>query len=211
MKSVKLPIEMREKTGSAESRRLRRRGRLPAVLYGLDRPQVNFSVDGHEFANHFHHGHRVFTLSVEGRTQLCLLKDIQFDTYGELLLHADFSRVDENVPVTLPVALNFVGAPEQVSGALVEFPNSDIHVTCRPKDIPESIDVTLTDLQVGQTITAGDVKLPEGLELDTPPETVMVTFHYRHAAVEAAEEEVAPEEAAEPEVLSDRKPDEESE
>ena len=94
MKIVTLPAEKRDTLGSANARRLRRAGRLPVNLYGMGRPTVNFSLDAHAFALGFARGNRMFELEVGDQTQVCLLKDVQYDALGDHSGGVDLLYID---------------------------------------------------------------------------------------------------------------------
>ncbi len=203
MEIVKLPVEVREKVGSAEARRIRRSGRLPIVLYGMDRPTANFIVDARRFDVEFKRGRRMFELTRGDKTQVSLLKDVGYDSLGDTPVHADFVRIDDTKPVTLTVAIEFVGLPAPVTGAVLDIISRDLHVSCLPREVPESIQVQLGGLGVGHHIEAGTVTLPKGVTLADNPAKTIVTFHYKSAEVAAAPAEGT---AAEPVVLTERKP-----
>lgn len=190
MKVIQLPVDRRTKTGSAESRRLRRDGRLPVNLYGLGRDPANLTVDAHDFDLKFQKGHRMFELTLDGQAQMCFLKDLGYDHLGTTVLHADLLRVDEKVPVTATVALEFVGNPDTPAGAILDVVRNDIHVTALPKLIPEHIEVHIGDLPVGERITVGDLKFPEGVTAVEDAARTIVTHHYKSAGqAQAAEGE----------------------
>lgn len=210
MKIVNLPVEKREALGSANARRLRRAGRLPVNLYGMGRAATNLTIDAHHFGLVFERGSRMFELQLGDDTQVCLLKDVQYDALGDGLMHADFWRVDDSKPVTINVALEFVGVPEQVSGAVVDYVTREVHISCIPRSIPRHLEVPVAHLHVGHHIQAGELELPEGAELMDPPETTLVSFHFKHGG--GAEDADAVEEgegdaSVEPEVITERKSD----
>ena len=210
MKIVALTAEQRDALGSANARRLRRAGRLPVNLYGMGRPTANFSLDAHTFARDFERGSRMFELKVGDQTQICLLKDVQYDALGDHIQHADFWRVDDNTFVTVNVALQFVGQPEQVSGAIVDYVTREVRVSCLPRGIPHHLEVEVGGLQVGEHIDAGAIPMPEGATLVDSPETTIATFHYKHTPEAESEGETVDgdDDGAEPEVITERKPDE---
>lgn len=208
MKIVTLPVEPREKLGSAESRRLRRAGRLPVNLYGMNREAANLSVDRHAFAMSFERGNRMFELTLNDNTQVCLLKDIQYDALGDTILHADLWRIDDTQPVTIRVALEFVGVPNPVAGAVTDYVTRDVQINCVPRAIPAHLEVNISKLEVGDRIDAKDLALPEGATLVDPPETCIVSFHYLHGGGTAGASEGEGEEgSAEPEVIGEKKDD----
>ena len=210
MKIIPIPVEQREKCGSAEARRMRRAGRIPAILYGLDRPPLALSIETRRLAAEVNKGQRMFDLQLGDKTRVGLLKDLQYNALGDTILHADFNRVDDATPVSIVVPLEFIGHPSEVSGASLEHVSQDVTVRCLPRKIPTLISVHQSHLEVGDHIEAGQLELPEGVELDDTPTKTLVTFHYRHRPVEAGEAEEG-EEGAEPEVLTERRSDDEGE
>ena len=200
-----LSVVPRDGIGSANSRRLRRSGKLPVILYGLNKPVVALAVDEESFRKLFETGHRVYDLKLDKKEQLCLLKEVQHDSLGENFLHLDFNRIDENEPVRVSVPLNYVGNPVQVAHAFAEYPTQDIEVSCMPRVIPAHIDVDLAGLEVGSHIEASALGLPSGVELVSSPTDVVVTYHFKHAGLEAEPTEEDAEEVAEPEVMMERK------
>ena len=151
----------------------------------------------------------MFELEVGDQTQVCLLKDVQYDALGDHIQHADFWRVDEDTPVTVNVALEFVGVPVQVTGAVIDYVMREVRVSCVPRRIPHHLEIEVAGLQVGEHIEAKDIALPEGTALVDPPDTTVATFHYKHAqAMEEDEETTEGDDDAEPEVITERKPDE---
>jgi large subunit ribosomal protein L25 len=207
MQIVQLPVEKREKVGSAESRRLRRDGRLPVSLYGLGRAASCLSIDAHVFRLQFERGNRMFELTMDGKAQMCLVKDIHYSPVGETFLHVDLWRVESTSAIEVTSPLIFVGDPTPVSGATVDYLMHELRVSCLPKDIPKGIEVPVSGLAVGAHISANQVKLPEGLKLAGHGEQTVVSFHYK-----AAEQQPATEEApAEPELLRKPKPTEDDE
>jgi large subunit ribosomal protein L25 len=209
MEIIKLAVEVREKTGSAESRRLRRSGRLPVVLYGMGRDPSHFSVDAHRFEIEYRKGRRMFELTAGEKTQVSLLKDVGFDFLGDNPVHADFIRIDDSKPVTVTVVLDFIGVPSPVAGAVLDYVNRDIHISCLPRQIPDAVPVHLGHLTVGQHIEAGQITVPPGVTLVDPPGKTIVSYHYKHIEVVAAP--VVEGVPAEPEVLTERKPTPEEE
>jgi large subunit ribosomal protein L25 len=202
MKITQLKTEPRQKLGSANSRRYRRDGRLPGVVYGLGSAPVSFTVCEEEFEHELHAGHRAFKLEIGGKEEAALLQDIQYDALGEYLIHVDFKRVDLTKKVRVNVALAFVGMPAIAANGVVDHVSEDVEVECLPADIPASIEVSISGLELGAHIEAKDVKLPAGLTLVTDPHRVLVSHHFK--AVEAAPA-AAEGETAQPEMTKEKK------
>jgi large subunit ribosomal protein L25 len=206
MEVVKLPVEFREKKGSQECKRIRNAGRIPAILYGEGREPRALSLELHGMEMALRRGARMFEFTVGDKTQMCLLKDIGFNAVGDKMVHMDFLRVDDKKPVVVNVSIEFVNPPMPVAGAVMEFINRDIHISCLPREIPSGLTVSIAELGVGGHLEAKDVPLPAGVTLADPPHKTLVSHHYKAVEV-AAPAEGAP---AEPEVLTAKKPAEDA-
>ncbi len=203
MEVVMLPVEFREATGSQECKRMRNAGRIPAVIYGLKREARAISLESHAFDMVMRKGARMFEFSVGGKTQMCLLKDIGYNSLGDKIVHLDFMRVDDKLPVTVNVSVEFSNPPLPLTGALLEFINRDIHISCLPRELPGVLQCNIADLKVGHHIEAKDIVLPAGVTLADPPHKTLVSYHYKNAEVEATPVDGAP---TEPIVLTEKKP-----
>ena len=208
IETVALKAEKRVKSGSTQSVRLREAGKLPAVIYGHGQESVAIAISSHEFIEAIHHGSRLFDVNLDGKSEKILLKDLQYDYLGKNLIHADLMRVDltEMVKVTVPVVMKGIakGASE---GGVVDEVASELEVQCVVTSIPDSITVSVKDMAVGDVIHAGDIKLPEGVKLLTPADQVVLTCHL--VTVKTAEEMDA-EAPTTPEVITEKKRDEDS-
>jgi len=186
-----IPAEPRERVGSRYAQRLRKAGRLPAVVYGHKQDPVAISVDAKETLRMLEHGSRVFELAIgDGATETVLVKDLQFGYLGDNVVHIDFARVDLNEEVTVNVHLKFVGTPEEAkkAGAVVQTDHTEIPVTTTVARIPDEIRVDLSAMQ-GTTLTAGEIPLPTGCVLaeDASISIISISFVAEEAEGEAAE------------------------
>lgn len=175
-KTLSLQAEVREQTGSKAAAAVRRQGRIPAIVYGHKQEPVAISLDAHDFVEGVHHGHRLMDVTVAGQTDKMVIKDLQYDHLGRRIIHADLMRVDvtEMIEVTVPIELKGTARGTH-EGGIVEAHLDHLDVECQAINIPESIVVSVKDLEVGQSIRAGDIKLPEGVKLVTPAETFVVS------------------------------------
>ncbi len=203
-----LKTQPRPKLGSAESRRVRRSGQVPAVVYGLGRDPHACSVDYHVFDHEFHEGNKTFKLEIAGKTEAALLKDVQWDTFGKEMIHVDFVRIDLTARVRVSVPLAFSGHPEMVAGSVLDHVSEDVFVECLPTEIPKTITVNLEGLKIGEHVDAKDLKLPAGVSLSDDPKKTLASYHYRHVEAEAPAGTPADAAAAEPVVLKEKKPEE---
>ncbi len=206
-KTLLLKAEIRENTGSKTVRKMREQGRIPAIVYGHKQEPVAISLDAHNFVEGLHHGHRLMDLQIGKKKEKTIVKELQYDHLGRNIIHADLMRVDvgEKVKVTVPIELKGTAAGTH-EGGIIEEHTDHLEIECKVTDIPETIVVWIKDVHVGSTLHAGEIELPDGINLVSSPDTLLVTCHLVAAAktTEELEEEtpVAPEvigEAKEPE------------
>ena len=209
-----LQASIRERMGSRYSRRIRENGGLPAIVYGHGEEPMAISINAREANRYFHHGQKVFQLELEGKKggepAYVLLKDLQFDHLGTNIVHCDFARVDLNERVETRVHLEFVGEAKGLdsAGAIMMHPHDSIEIECLITNMPESIEVDVSAMEVGDIIHASDVKLPiDSMVLLTDPESIIAQIVVQ---AEAEDEGEAAEIAAgsEPEVVGKKKEEE---
>ena len=215
MAEVTLEVTRRELTGKEVAKKLRRDGKVPAVVYGGHRDPVAITVDRKsvsELLKKSEHGIRsVFLLKMADIDQQrhAMIKALTINPISRKMTHIDFVRVvmDEMVKVTIPV--HIVGMAIGVKeGGLLDFQVRDLHVECLPNAIPDTIDVDVTALAHHEYIRVKDLQLPEGVKVMDDPERVVVGV--THAKVEVADTAAADAAAVvEPEVAKKGKPDEE--
>jgi large subunit ribosomal protein L25 len=209
-KRLLLEAEVREKLGTKGAVLLRQNGRLPAVVYGHKQVPESVSLSAHEFERAVHHGHRVLDVKIAGKVETLMIKDLQYDYLGRDIIHADLVRVDisETVKVSVPIELK--GTAKGLNeGGMIEEHADVLEIECVVTNIPETIVVSVKDVGVGAALYAGDIELPTGITLVSPPETLLVTCPMKAAAVSAEEEGHGDEGPASPEVITERKADEE--
>ncbi len=165
-----LKATRRDKLGTSVTRRLRKEGMTPCVIYGHGEGNVHVAVSQHDLDLAIHHGEHLVEVELDGKKETVLIKDYQYDTFGQELLHADLTRVslDERVEITIPVVLR--GTPEGTrDGGVLSQTNAEVTISCVVTKIPEDIRPLVTDMKVGDTLTAGDLELPESATLVTDP------------------------------------------
>ncbi|MFN0207546.1 MAG: 50S ribosomal protein L25 [Planctomycetota bacterium] len=193
MKADILKVTTRQPKGSKSANRVRKERNVPAVLYGGGKETVHVSVPLEPFELLIRKHKRVLTLDVAGSQALAFLKEVQHDALGDTILHIDFLRVDEKKRMTVRVPLNFVGHPKGLSnGGEFVHPLSDVEVECLPTQIPESIKVVIDHLDIGMSLHAKDVSLPENVKLITDGEMIVATVHLKGLEPVAAEGAVEP-------------------
>jgi|OpeIllAssembly_1097287.scaffolds.fasta_scaffold349975_2 large subunit ribosomal protein L25 len=192
-----LNAAVRTEVGSNAVKQVRKAGRIPAVLYGHGEQNVNLSLVGDEVHALIRHGGKLVDLKGDV-ADTALIRDVQWSTFGTDVLHVDLARVsaEELVRVTVPVEVKGTAAGTR-EGGVVELVVHDVEVECSAATIPDKIEVRVHELQVGDSLKAGDIVLPEGMRLLADPDMIIV--HCVGRAEE--EEEIAAAEAEEPEVI----------
>jgi large subunit ribosomal protein L25 len=207
--SVMFVSQPRQPNGSAEVRRLRRNGLVPAVIYGHKEETLAIALPQAELMNAIRRGVRVVDLHTQAKEEKALIKEVQWDHLGKELLHVDFARVsmDERITVSVPLELRGT-APGVNAGGLLDQPIHELSVECLAISIPESIRVNIGELQVGGVVHVRDLTLPPGVKVMTDPDAIVV-----QVKEPVVEEVVAPAaevaEQAEPEVIGRPKAEEE--
>ena len=169
---MKVVAFKRELQGSGASRRLRISGQTPGIVYGGAEAPMNITLD-HNALYHalkkevFHSS--ILDLEIDGKSQQVLLRDFQVHAYKQLVLHADFQRVDASTKIHMKVALHFANADVspavKLHGATISHVLNEIEVSCLPTDLPEFITVDLSNIDVGHSLHIGEVTLPAGVTI----------------------------------------------
>jgi large subunit ribosomal protein L25 len=202
---LSLQAEPREQIGSKAAAAVRRKGRIPAIVYGHKQEPVAISLNAHDFVEGLRHGHRLLDVTIAGNAEKMIIKDLQYDHLGRTIIHADLIRVDVTERIKVEVALELKGIPKGTQeGGVLESHMDHLDVECLAVDIPESIIVPVKDLDVGQSIYARDVKLPEGVKLMSLPDIMVVTC--RVLAEAKTTEQIVAETPVAPEVIRERAP-----
>jgi large subunit ribosomal protein L25 len=209
-KTLVLKAEVREHTGSKAVRKVRRQGRIPAVVYGHKQEPVAIALDAHDFAEGLRHGHRLMDVQIGKEKEKIIVKELQYDHLGKNVIHADLMRVDitESVKVTVPIELKGIAAGTH-EGGIVEGHTNHLEVECKATDIPEKIVISVKNMHVGDALHARDVELPDGVKLIGSPEMLLVTCHT--VIIAKTTEQIEEEAPAAPEVIGAEKEPEEGE
>jgi large subunit ribosomal protein L25 len=203
-----LKAEIRQRLGTRYARRDRQQGRLPGVVYGHGEPPLPLSLDAKEAVGLIQKGEKVFRLELKGAgaDQMLLLKDVQFDYLGDTIVHADFARVDLNERVRTRVHVVLKGDAKglKTAGAIMMHPTNELEIECRVVDLPDFIEVDVSDLDVNQVISADRVALPTAdMRLLTDPHAIVAQIVEQKEQVVAEAAVVAAEPAA-PEVIGEK-------
>ncbi|MEM9799438.1 MAG: 50S ribosomal protein L25 [Planctomycetota bacterium] len=166
MTDAKLDCAVRHKTGSRSSRQLRALGRMVASLQAdADHPHVDLHFEEASFHDARRAHAHLFDLQIDGKTESAIVRELQWDAFGDRLLHVEFKRVVRGQKTESQVPLRFVGNP---AGILTHDLN-EITISCIPSLIPDSINVMVDGLEPGTHIRSADVETPEGIELVIDP------------------------------------------
>ena len=199
----------RDGQGTGASRRLRRTGRVPGIIYGGSAKPQQIDIDHNELfqllrKEAFYSS--VLNANVEGAREMCLLRDVQRHPYRPVILHVDFQRVDATHKIHQKVPLHFINADiapgVKLGGGMVSHVMNDVDVKCLPGDLPAFIEVDLKDLASGNSIHVSQLVLPKGVEVahhgegDPVVATIMMKGGAAVDEAEAAPVVVAPAAAA---------------
>jgi large subunit ribosomal protein L25 len=214
---TQVEAEPREEFGKNAARRLRRSGRIPAVLYGGGGPAISVAVDPHQISQVLvsEAGHNaLFTLEIRGRAPArVMIRDWTVDPVAGHLLHVDMVRVAMDTTLKVKVPIHVTGEPKgvKVQGGIFEFVTREIEVECLPDDIPDHVTVDVTELMLGRNLRVSELPVGDKVKLLTDPTRVVAHViaikEEEKPAAEVAEAAATP---AEPEVIRKGKAEEEA-
>ena len=204
--SFELNAEPRTDTGKGASRRLRRTGMVPAIMYGggkdpeslmLSHNEVLWNLQHEAFYSH------ILTVKVNGNETRAVLRDMQRHPGKPLVMHMDLQRINEAEKLKMHVPLHFIGedvAPGVKAGGLVSHELTEVHIECLPKDLPEFIEVNISGMEIGDALHLSDLRVPESVALldlarGEGHDLAVVSLHVKRVVEEI--EEVPAAEAAE--------------
>ncbi len=192
-----IEAELREETGRSATRRLRRTGKMPGIIYGGGKPDLAITMDYNTVSKllneeQFHTS--ILEVNVKGSRgkNKVLLKDSQWDPVMDIATHLDFFRVAAGDSITMDVpvvAINFEKAPGIVKGGLLDTVRHSLEVTCRADSIPDQIEIDCSDMEVGDTVHIDDITLPEGAEVQHDVNFTILNMTAPQAGVDEDESE----------------------
>ena len=194
----------RTQEGRGASRRMRRAGKAPGIVYGGTVAPEPIELDHnalvHALKNEAFHS-SILTMKLDGSSQRVLLRDVQMHPFRDEILHVDFQRVDENRKIHIKVPLHFTHAEDspasKTTDAIISHVLTELDVSCLPKDLPQFIEVNLSTLAVGQSIHVSDLTLPAGVvAVARGPVSPVVATAVIPRVIAEVEEAPAAEEAA---------------
>src|SRR5690349_7711709 len=206
--TAQINVKPRNELGSRANKRLRDAGMIPGVIYGHKEAVVPVTLPKKETVNYLKHGAHVFDLAVDGKSEKCLVKEVQYDHLGAEVIHVDFARVslDEKVEVTVPLELK--GEPKgEKDGGVLQQVIAELEIECLVTDIPDKITFNVSEMALNDVIHNKELPLPTGVRCLQDADLIAIQVK------EVKEEEVAPVEGetAEPEVIGKKAEDEAAE
>jgi large subunit ribosomal protein L25 len=214
---VKTRVELRDAqknkgTGTRVARRLRKNGRIPAVIYGHKQAVVPVTLAHDEVWRLVKSPGRLAELDLgEGTTETVLIREVQWDHLGKEILHLDFARVDAEEMIDTEVTVEVRGQPAGIAeGGVLEHLVRSLRIRCRAGAIPDSLKIDVNHLQVDQGVHVRDLTLPPDVTVDADPDVLLVHVVLRVVAPEPVEAAVA-ETPTQPEVIKPERKEKEKE
>ena len=197
MSAEALVVEKRDTTGTLRIRRLRKEGKIPAVLYGHGQESLNLSIDSRAVAKMVDHGHYVVSLS-GAVSETAMIKEVQWDAFGSRILHIDLARVDASEAIEVALPLHVKGeAPGANLGGMVNQLVHEVKISCPANALPDFLEVSIDDLQLEGSVSADQITLPKGASFVGDEHETLLTCTVPKGTEEAdAEEEAATDEPA---------------
>ncbi len=215
MQWIELEARKRDEFGKERVKKARRKGLIPGIVYGKNIENIPIYIEKTAILKLMKEEAKesmLIKLKVNSDTYNVVLRDIQYHPVTYDVLHVDFHAIQMDKPIEVTVKVHLVGQAVGVSkGGILEFETRELDVRCLPTNIPDAIEVDVSELDINQVIKVKDIKPPEGVEILEDPETVIAAVVYEEVEEEAAEEAVAAEEVAEPEVIKKGKEEKEEE
>lgn len=192
--SYELKAEARDRVGKGAAREIRRNGKVPAVIYGDNKPPLAITLSYKDVHTRIHAGGfltTIATIDVAGERHQVLPKDFQLDPVRDFTMHVDFLRVGKNTIVTVEIPVHFLNdekAPGIKRGGVLNIVRHTVECTCPANDIPDAIEVDLTGLNIGDSVHISSVSLPKGVNPTITDRDFTIATIAAPAGLTAAEE-----------------------
>ena len=188
-KFEKLNVDIRKEHGTSAARRTRLQNKVPAVVYHSGIEAIPLSVDKTSLNKALRTGQMIFEVNVEDKNQFVLVKEIQYHPVTDEIIHIDFQKVKEDEKISLEVAVRSSGEAQGVKlgGLLVQMLNS-VTIKCKPAEIPEFLEIDVTDMEMNTNLFVKDITLPTDVEMLTAEDIAVVSVQ---EPKQEKEEEVA--------------------
>ncbi len=194
MNVVPLTVETGRETGKGPARRLRHLGKIPGTVYGLDLPATTVTIDRAELRRALSTPagvNALIELRYGSESHFTLVKEIQRDPVRRDPIHVDMQRIDPEKPMSLTVPITMTGEAKKVTsnGGFVDQELNALKVSVRPDSIPNELRISITDLEIGDTLTVADLRLPAGVESEIDESAPVIVASLTRAAIVARGEE----------------------
>ncbi len=212
MEFITIAVARREKKGTAASRKLREAGQIPAVLYGLGRPNADLSISDDELARFLKTGSKLIDLKLGDKNQQAILKAKQHDPLSDAIVHIDLLRIDKDHEIEVSVDFEFKGIAKGVTdGGVFEAVLSSVKVRSTPSKLPKLITVDISGLKIDDAVHVKDLKLSDGVKIvgHRPDDHVCHCVKQKVEVVAAVPGAEVPA-TAEPERIGGKKPEDEA-
>jgi len=175
-KFEKLEVDIRKEQGTSAARRTRLRGRVPAILYHSGVEATPLSMDKKALYKALKTGQMIFEVIVDKKPQFVLLKEVQYHPVTDEVMHIDFQKVREDEKISLEVAIRSVGESQGVKlgGILVQILNA-VTIKCKPSEIPEFLEIDVTEMEMNTNLFVRDITLPEDVEMMTAEDIAVMS------------------------------------
>jgi len=175
-KFEKLNVDIRKEHGTSAARRTRLQNKVPAVVYHSGLEAIPLSVDKTSLNKALRTGQMIFEINVEDKDQFVLVKEIQYHPVTDEIIHIDFQKVKEDEKISLEVAVRSSGEAQGVKlgGLLVQMLNS-VTIKCKPAEIPEFLEIDVTDMEMNTNLFVKDITLPTDVEMLTAEDIAVVS------------------------------------
>jgi large subunit ribosomal protein L25 len=183
-KQYKLTVEKRNDSGKFSSKNLRNNQKIPGVYYSYDASNILFQIDESEIRSAIQSQANIFTVEVGGKEQNVVFKSVQYHPVTDKIIHIDLYGVDMTKAIAIKIPLVFIGTPMgvQAQGGVLVTSLNEIEISCLPSDIPDNIELDISNLELGANLQAGDIPLDEKFALVTFSDNAVISV--THAAQE---------------------------
>jgi len=217
MSEHEMKASIREKTGKANARRLRRTGFIPCTIYGVEEKSVSLTTNRKEMEKLLSEAHSVIKIVIDGKEERCVVKEIQHHPVKGNIIHVDMQRIKAGQEIQLSVPIKFIGdAPGVKLGGVFQTIRSELDISTLPKYLPDEIEIDISKLELGDSLHVSDLQL-EHITIHHDADSSICSVVMPKKVEEAVSEEEEgeeldlEEESAEPEVISSKAKDEEEE
>jgi len=193
-KNVGITAQLRSERGKSAAQKIRSMGKIPAIVYGKDQESIALTIDAKEADQLFSTisvENTIVNVKIDDEEMETLVREIQTHPFRPDLIHVDFYRIQRGVAIEVDVPINYLGTPEGAKhGGVLDVILRELRVKCIPSKIPETIEVEVTSLEIGQSIHANEIEIEDDVELLTDPVRTL-------CLVALPKEEIVPEEEEE--------------